>query len=64
MADKKYCQCNKKIENKGTKGKGQNDNVKKDWNPFCKCVVHCPHIKRKDEGNVHVHVFNLLRVIK
>ena len=33
--------------------KGQN------WNPFCKCLFHCPHMEQNEEGNVHVHVFKL-----
>ena len=64
MADQKHCTCNKKMKNSGPKGqKGQNEN-EQDWNPLCKCLVHCPHIKRREEGNGHVHVFKLLHVIK
>ena len=55
MADNKYCKCNKVTKNNQCKPSNSSEEPKEqEWNPFCKCSVHCQHVKQNAEGNLHV----------
>ena len=46
MADNKYCKCNKVTINNQCKPSNSSEEPKEqEWNPFCKCSVHCQHVK-------------------
>ena len=34
--------------------KSSKEPKEQEWNPYCKCLVHCQYIKQNQKGNVHV----------
>ena len=54
MADNNLCTCNNRSQ--FNPSKSAKEHQQEGWNPFCKCLVHCHHIKWNENGNVHVFV--------